>query len=341
MAFVKDADGKGYVQEIKLPWKLITSEKAPQNGEQFACGVELLWGEADWPVHRYADNLAPGATSREFFWTAREAWGPVFMEAKGNLKLPEPEYLKIARSGGEPLQGPVEIHYQLPKEARVTLAIDDEKGRRIRNLVPALPRSKGVNIEKWDGLDDNGKAVPPGTYKFTALYHDGIHANYVMSFANPGNPSWDTASGRGAFYGDHTAPQAVAAAGDFVALASPMGEGGKHLIGCDLNGQRLWGLANRVAFDGGHISLATDGKMLWVASEGKESIIYRVDIATGQYAPWQRAQKDATGNETPVLDLKVSELPGIGADAKLGANVSAIAVCKGHARGLSVARKQS
>ena len=208
----------------------------------------------------------------------------------------------------------------------MTLAIDDEKGRRIRNLVPALPRSKGVNIEKWDGLDDSGKAVPPGAYKFTALYHDGIHANYVMSFANPGNPSWDTASGRGAFYGDHTAPQAVAAAGDFVALASPMGEGGKHLIGCDLNGQRLWGLANRVAFDGGHISLATDGKMLWVASEGKESIIYRVDIATGQYAPWQRAQKDATGNETPVLDLKVSELPGIGADAKLGANVSAIAL---------------
>ena len=66
MAFVKDADGKGYVQEIKLPWKLITSEKAPQNGEQFACGVELLWGEADWPVHRYADNLAKAPAAANF-----------------------------------------------------------------------------------------------------------------------------------------------------------------------------------------------------------------------------------------------------------------------------------
>lgn len=330
MAFQKDADGRGYVQEIKLPWKLITAEKTPQAGEKIACGVELLWGEADWPVHRYADNLQPGATSREFFWTARDAWGPVWLEAKGGLNLPEADYMKAARAGEEPLQGPVEIRYDLPKNARVTVAIDtvEPSGKlsRIRNLVPALPRQKGTNVEKWDGLDDNGKLMAPGNYKFTALYHDGIHVNYVMTFASPGNPGWDTASGRGAFYGDHTAPRAVAAAGDYVALASPMGEGGKHLIGCDLNGQRLWGLANLAAFDGGHISLATDGKTLWVATEGKKSIIYRVNIASGQYVPWQAKGKDAQGNEFDLLELQVSEAPGVGADAKAGTNMSAIAL---------------
>jgi hypothetical protein len=329
MAFLKDADNKGYVQEIKLPWNLITAPPSsplakgglrgvPESG--FACGVELLWGEADWPVHRYADNLQPGASSREFFWTAREAWGPVFLEKSGNLKLPEPAYSIAARSGGEAPQGPVEIRYALPKEARVTIAIDDEKGNRIRNLIAALPRAKGANVEKWDGLDDNGKLATPGAYQINALYHDGIRVNYVMSFANPGNPSWDTPNGRGAFYGDHTAPQAVATAGDYVALACPMGEAGKHLIGCDLKGQRLWGLANRTAFDGGHISLATDGKILWVATEGKESLIYRVDIKTGQYAPWQN------GSSTPLLDLKVSEFPGVGAKEKPGVNMSAIAL---------------
>ena len=71
-----------------------------------------------------------------------------------------------------------------------------------------------------------------------------------MSFASPGNPSWDTPDGRGAFYGDHSAAQAAAAGGDYVALACPIGEAGKHLIGCDLNGQRLWGLANRAFGDG-------------------------------------------------------------------------------------------
>ena len=74
MAFAKDANGRGYVQEIKLPWPLITETKRYEAGERFRCGIELLWGEADWPVHRYADNLADGATSREFFWTAENDW---------------------------------------------------------------------------------------------------------------------------------------------------------------------------------------------------------------------------------------------------------------------------
>ncbi len=324
MAFLKDADGRGYVQEIKLPWSLIAT-RAFKAGEQFSMGLELLWGEADWPVHRYADNLQPGAGSREFFWTAHDAWGPIFLEPKGNLKLPTPSWLLA--SATEVAQGPVEIKYSIPQSARVTLAIDDAKtGRRVRNLIAAAPREKGAHIEKWDGLDDDGKPVAPGEYSYKAIYHDGIRANWVMSFANPGNPTWQTSDGRGAFYGDHTAPQAAAAAGEYVALAAPMGEAGQHLIGTDLNGQRLWGLANLVAFDGGRISLATDGKILWVASEGKQSIIYRVEVATGKYAPWDMKALDASGAEYRVLELKVSDLPGLGADPKLGANMSAVAL---------------
>lgn len=322
MAFLKDADGRGYVQEIKLPWKVIAT-RAFKAGEQINMGLELLWGEADWPVHRYADNLTPDANSREFFWTAHSAWGPIFLEPAGNLKLPVPSWLKS--SAAEAAQGPVEIKYNLPKASRVTLAIDDATGKRVRNLVPAAPRQAGPNTEKWDGLDDDGKPVPPGNYAYKAIYHDGIHASWTMSFASPGNPTWGTSDGRGGFYGDHTAPQAAAAGGDYIALACPMGEAGQHLIGTNLTGQRLWGLANRVAFDGGRISLATDGKTLWVASEGKESIIYRVEAATGKYAPWDIEATDASGGKYKQLELKVSGLPGIGAMPKLGANMSAIA----------------
>jgi len=327
MAFLKDADGRGYVQEMKLPWKVITRGKKYSPGDTLVCGVELLWGEGDWPIHRYADNLAEGATSREFFWSSFNAWGQVILEPKGNLKLPVASYLKALEP--EVITGPVEISYSLPEEARVTIAINDETGKRVRNLVPALPRKKGPNVERWDGLDDEGKPVLPGRYAYTGIYHKGIHVNYVMSFANPGNPSWDTPDGRGAFYGDHTGPQGVATAGDYVALACPMGEAGKHLIGCDLTGQRLWGLANRVAFDGGHISLATDGKILYVATEGKQSLIYRVEIGTGKYAPWQATAKDAEGREYQILDLMVSNEPGIMNDPKHRTNMSAIALGRG------------
>ena len=304
MAFRKDDDGKGYVQEIKLPWKLITDGKKYQAGDTFNMGVELLWGSGDWPVHRYADNVSEGTSGREFFFTNIPAWGPLILEPKGGLKLPEPEYVKAMAAQAQGVQGPAEITYDLPEDARVTLAIDDANGKRIRNLVAAQPRAKGKVTEHWDGRDDDGNPAPAGNYHFKALYHHGIHARYVMSFANPGNPSWDTSDGRGAFYADHSAPVAVASAGDYVALGCPIGEAGKPLIVCDLNGQRLWGQANRTFVVGGRMSLATDGKILWV-SQDQTGTIYRVEVATGHYAPWNRTSTEASGSTFKVLDLPV------------------------------------
>jgi hypothetical protein len=304
-AFLKDADGKGYVQEIKLPWKLITLNKKYQAGDSFNLGVELTWGPGDSPARHFADNLAGGSAGDESFSTDIPAWGPLDLEPQGWWELPEPGYAKALVAESRPAApGPVEITYTLPEDARVTLAIDDPSGRRIRNLVAAQPRQKGVVTEHWDGLDDDGKPVPAGPYHFKALYHDGIHVKYAMSFANPGHPTWETPDGRGAFYADDTAPEAVAAAGDYVALGCPVGEAGRPLIACDLNGQRLWGQANRTLLAGGRMSLATDGKILWV-SQDQTGTIYRVDLATGRYAPWDCPSTDASGAVFRVLDLPV------------------------------------
>ena len=303
MAFKKDADGKGYVQELKLPWTLLADNPNFHPGDTFRCGFELLWGATDWPVHRYADNLTDGYSSREFFFTNIPAWGPAVLEPKGHLHLPAPAWLV---STAAQAQGPIPVAYTIPKDGRVSIAIDDANGRRVRNLVPALPRSKGANLDYWDGLDDKGKPVSPGTYSFKGIVHDTLHATYVMSFANPGNPSWDTSDGRGAFYTDHNTAQAVAAAGNYVALGCPGGEAGKALIGLDLTGQRIWGDAARGGPDSGRISLATDGKTLWVAQD-KMGTIYRVEAATGKYSPWNHTAQDADGKPFQVLDLPVAD----------------------------------
>ena len=115
MAFAEDADKKGYVQEMKLPWKLITEFRHYKAGATFACGFDLLWGSADWPTMRYSDNLQPGKSDREFFWTAKDAWGPVTLEPKGHLKLPTPDYLTRALQAPGTAQGPIAIAYDLPK----------------------------------------------------------------------------------------------------------------------------------------------------------------------------------------------------------------------------------
>ena len=305
MAFLKDADGRGYVQEIKLPWRLFTLEKKYKAGDSFQCGIELLWGEGDWPVHRYADNLDESANNREFFWTAVKAWGKVQLEPKGNLKLPEPPYMKALKAEGP--DGPVEISYEIPKDARVTVAINSTDGRRIRNLIAAQPRQKGRNFERWDGLDDDGKPVPPGTYVMKGIYHDGIHVNWMFSFANPGNPTWETPDGKGAFYADHTSPRAAAAGGGLVALSCPMGEAGKNIIVCDLEGQRQWGAHSRLY--GINVALALGDQWLYVAdvepvkgdwSRGK-TFIWRCEAKNGKYAPWER--RDEQGQ--PILDLVI------------------------------------
>ena len=134
VASAKDADGNGYVQEIKLPWKLITNQKHYQAGDTFNMGVELLWGEGDWPVHRYADNMAEGYTSREFFFTNVPAWGPVILESKGNLHLPEPAYLKATQT--QEAQGPVEVTYNLPEDGQPSAQMKSEASTKpcLRNI---------------------------------------------------------------------------------------------------------------------------------------------------------------------------------------------------------------
>ena len=314
MAFRKDDDGKGYVQEIKLPWKVITDGKKYGPGDKFNMGVELLWGAADWPVHRYADNLSAGTSGREFFFTNIPAWGDVTLEPHGNLKLPKSAW-ETAMEKQEP-QGPADIQYDLPEDARVTLAIDDASGKRIRNLVSALPRQKGPNTEHWDGLDDNGKAVPPGDYKFKAIYHHGIHTNFVFSFANP--------SVHNGFYADHSAPHAAAAAGDYVALACPIGEAGSPIIGLDVNGKKLWG-GGRPLSDAGRVSLATDGKLLWIALD-RLGTIYRVEAATGKFAPWNKTDKDPEGHDFKVLDATIFDASTLPKNSDYTPNMRSITV---------------
>jgi lysophospholipase L1-like esterase len=97
MAFLEGADKKSYVQEIRIPWKLLTRDWRPAAGQEFRCGVELLWGDGDWVALRCADNLDAAATTRADFFTTVNAWGKVWLEKEGKLHLPAPAWGKLAK----------------------------------------------------------------------------------------------------------------------------------------------------------------------------------------------------------------------------------------------------
>jgi len=239
----------GYVQEMRIPWKLLF-DKAPeiQAGFRVPIGFEFIWGgksDKPWPLLRYADNMQPGRTDREFFFRAQDTWGDVELMAKGNLPL------RQYRPAQEQLSGPFKIKFALPLEAkRFTAVIDDAKGKRVRNLladrVPAdfaVSQNDGhYQIEApWDGRDDLGKPVPPGEYKVRGLWHTGLDAIYDYTFANPGTPPWDVPDGSGSWGSNHCDPKNVAAAGDWMIVSYLLTEGGSGIIGINPEGRKRWG----------------------------------------------------------------------------------------------------
>jgi hypothetical protein len=322
--FAKGEDGKSYTQEIALPWRLITAQGAKvketgkpykeplafKAGDRFSMGMEFLWGGPDgktWPVHRYADLLKEGTSSREFFWTAENSWGTVVLEPKGNLALP-----REAAAGEDPYlqktEGPVALRYTMPYDGFATLVIEDTAGRRVRNLVGVAPRAKGERTDFWDGVDEHGQLVAPGEYRWRGLIHQGVDAVYEASYGTPGVPPWDNADNTGAWMSDHNPPCAVAAIQDRVVLGASGSEGGWALVAVDLEGRKKWGERKfqgirALDTDGTHVYC---GMNMWAqyGVEAPPPQVGRCELKAGAYAPFESGAQPQLVVEVAAADEK-------------------------------------
>lgn len=330
MVYKADLDGKGFVQEIRLPWKLLfktVPEIKP--GLAIRLGCEFLWGDVTGgkapPIHRFADNMAAGKTDRVFYWTTKAAWGEAKLVEKGNVPLRNyGDALKTAR-----IEGTVPVRVSVPASARkFTIAIDDDQGNRVCNLAGDVdPKEYGVKAQgetrevevKWDGLDDAGKPVNPGTYKVRGLSHAGLDAIYEMCFYNPGTPAWATGDGSGGWGADHTGPIAVTAAGDGMAIAFPHVEGGSGTIGLGADGLKKWGEKRGAILLAGterHLFAVTRNLYVSVAQS-----LCRYGRADGSYQPFAVDGKDLPF-ELPLRDI----MKGAGEATALAANETQVVV---------------
>jgi len=75
----------------------------------------------------------------------------------------EPRPFAGIRVSPNPFLSGARIHYQLAQEGRVRASVYDPLGRRIRTLLDA-PQTSGPQELIWDGRDDRGREVRPGTY---------------------------------------------------------------------------------------------------------------------------------------------------------------------------------
>jgi hypothetical protein len=162
----------------------------------------------------------------------------------------------------------VSTKYRIPVEANVTLGVFDAHGKLLRSIIKNAHRDAGTNSEPWDGIDQWGKPLAPGTYTVKGIYYPPIGLDYVTSIGNPGTPPWPTPDGSGDWISDEAAPQAAATDGTNVYLAAPGSEKGFSIIGVGPDGKRIWG--TKESINPRSVALAVSGQYLYALYSGPE-----------------------------------------------------------------------
>ena len=302
IAYRKADDGRGFTQEVRLPWSVFkpeTPDAAVEPGEVLKLGLEFYWAQPNgtgWPLHSYKDNLQPGVLKREFFWTSDNAWGDAVIRAEGNV--PKRTY---RRRTYRP-EGAIALRATVPAGSEYfSLVVDDADGRRVRNVAGGCSTEEfaidkapdgGTIVEVlWDGLDEAGAPAAPGRYRIAALGSGHLDGWWETSFYNPGTPPWGTPDGKGAWGADHNAVSRVARAGEAMVLCSSFAEGGYGTFAVNADGRKLWSDVR------GSSVVAGNARHVYIVPNDWEHTgdqLLRIDAATGAYVPF------APGGDMPL-----------------------------------------
>jgi ferric-dicitrate binding protein FerR (iron transport regulator) len=77
-AYRMDDDGRGYVAEYAIPWKLLNcADDPPQSGDVLAVTWQTMWGDEEGRLERYRlyDGRNPHEPRRIFVWERAATWG--------------------------------------------------------------------------------------------------------------------------------------------------------------------------------------------------------------------------------------------------------------------------
>ena len=69
----------------------------------------------------------------------------------------------FALASANPSHGPTQLRFALPTARDVSIDVLDVSGRRVRTLTNGRQEA-GVHSVEWNGADEQGRALPNGTY---------------------------------------------------------------------------------------------------------------------------------------------------------------------------------
>jgi len=319
-AFLANPDGKGYAQEMAIPWKLLADAGlTPKAGERIAFSVEPNFNTSAKFRITLKDIFRPGITpDRVFTFMAVNCWGygtfmPAGKVAPQPLRLADNREFKVTMQNGVPvvdwtglfevkkMEGFAKINVDLPEDGYVSLNIKNADGQVVRHLLTANFLTKGKHELLWDGLTTMshmkpGAVVPAGAYTWEAIYHTGIGLRLVGWAHNAGKAPFDSPGGN--WGGDMAPPISVAADAASVYLGWAFAEAGQAVVCADFDGNVKW-RHKRGGFGGASLLAVSDG-IVYVYDLGQGNVVYRLDAAKGEYSNWQGTEDAALGL-TPIL----------------------------------------
>jgi len=274
VVFRADDDGQGYTLEARLPWRLLAAspgQPVPKAGQRFALTLQPLWGSASGD--RLLLSYYEVESAKGFHFQGAAGWGVLELAREGRI-APHRRAVQPAELA-EPLQ--LTIPVGDPQAASLSAAVWSAQGELVRTLPSMAPLvlESGRAIVRWDGLDDDGRPLPPGQYTIKFLTHRGVSERWLTSLHNAGVPPWKTDDGTGAWGGDHGVPVAAAAGGGRVFLSWGFSEAGFTTIAVDEQlspdgkPRKRWGAGSVLEIGLGTQAIATDGQRVFVGQDGR------------------------------------------------------------------------
>ncbi|MCS6852841.1 MAG: hypothetical protein NZ700_16910 [Gemmataceae bacterium] len=271
LAFRAHPDGQGYTLEARIPHDRLGFKEPPRAEDRIAFTVQPLWGDSDG--RKQVMSFFDVVRGQGFSYQGTATWGQAVFLREGNLKpTATPQ-----TGGGSATPLVLRLPVADPEATLVSANLWNEAGQMVRSL-PVQTRATADPATpwelRWDGLDDDGRPLPPGRYTVKTLSHRGIGLKYLLSLHNSGNPPWRTDDGLGGWGSDHAPPIAAASDQRHVYLAWELAESGSAIVAVDLQltadgkPRKRWA-ANQVHDLGWTITaLAADGPRLFVAQDG-------------------------------------------------------------------------
>ena len=195
------------------------------------------------------------------------------------------------------LHSQIAFQFDQPMEGKATIVIEDEQGRRVRNLISGQPMGAGTHRIVWDGANDNGDIMPPGKYQWRSLSHPGLKPQYLFSFCDaPG-------SNHGTFH-------AATSNGRYVFLGTSVSEGGHEISQLDPDGKLVRGYIAPNGHGLQRVAIAASEQYLYAAYDGtgwgekvdrdkadwkaeNKITLFRFDLATGNVTDFSLTARSA------------------------------------------------